>query len=426
LKGRIYAETGNFKLGKKMFDLVIKQEDTLKYLWDYSYAHDGMALLFYEQGKYKKSIEYGKKAISLAKKLNAPWDIQSAALILSKSYNELKQYDSAYNYLMLNKIYNDSIINKETRSHIEYVELKNSQIKNEQLIQEAERQKEKIAFKNKLMWVISIGAVVLLLLLILFLYKNHQKQILSKKLRFINTEILKNNKDLERLNTTKDLIFRVIAHDLMGPIGNVISFTDLMNKEYSNLGKEKTKEIIQKLNITIIQTYNLLDNLLHWAKVQMNESTTSIITFSPKKSTNRIVNSFESALKEKNIHLEVNIDDKIKLNTDEVSFQIIIRNLLANAIKFTNINGVINVSAKEQENNIEFIVKDNGVGIDEEKLSLLFNSRPSISSLGTKGEKGSGIGLVLCNEFIYKLGGKIWAESKIGEGSSFYFTIPKQ
>ncbi|PLX03953.1 MAG: hypothetical protein C0595_05100 [Marinilabiliales bacterium] len=423
LKGNIYTETGNYDLAKNMFDKIINQKDTTN-LWDYSFAHDGMAKLYYEKEDYKTSINYGKKALSLSKKLKTKWDIQSAALILSKSYKELDRYDSAYKYLMLNKIYNDSLINKEINSHIEYTELKNAQFKNDQLLQEKEIQQKKIEFKNQLMWLLGIGTIILLLLLILFLYKNHQKKVLSEKLKFINIQIRNNNKELLQLNTTKDLIFRVIAHDLMGPIGNVISFTDYINREYNSLSPEKTKEIIQKLNISIIQAYNLLDNLLHWAKVQMNESNTNVITFIPYKTVNRIVKTHESSMNEKNIGFTINVDEKMSINSDEVIFQILMRNLIANAIKFTNRGGEIHVSAKKFNDFVEFSVKDTGIGIEEKNLELLFDSKPSLSTRGTLGEKGSGIGLVLCKEFIGKLEGRIWAESKLGEGSSFYFTIP--
>lgn len=423
LKGNIYTETGNFDLAKKMFDKIINEKDTTN-LWDYSFAHDGMAKLFYERGNYKASIKYGKKALLLSKKLKTKWDIQSAALILSKSYKKIDRYDSAYKYLMLNKIYNDSLINKEINSHIEYTEQKNAQFKNEQLLQEKEIQQKKIEFKNQLMWLFGIGTTILLLLLILFLYKNHQKKVLSEKLKYINVQIRKNNKELSQLNTTKDLIFRVIAHDLMGPIGNVISFTDFINKEYNTLNPEKTKEIIQKLNVSIIQAYNLLDNLLHWAKVQMNESSTNIITFIPFKTVNRIIKTLESSMIEKNIRFTINIDEKMSITSDELIFQIVIRNLIANAIKFTNRGGDIKVSARKSNDFVEFTVKDTGIGIEKKNLDLLFDSKPSLSTKGTIGEKGSGIGLVLCKEFISKLNGEIWAESKLGEGSSFFFTIP--
>lgn len=423
LKGNIYTATGNYDLAKNMFDKIINQKDTTN-LWDYSFAHDGMAKLFYEKGNYLKSIKYGKIAFNLSKKLETKWDIQSAALILSKSYKKLDRYDSAYKYLLLNKLYNDSLINKEIKSHIEYTELKNAQFKNEQLLKDKEIQQRKIDFKNQLMWFLGIGTIILLLLLILFLYKNHQKKVLSEKLKFINVQIRKNNKELSQLNTTKDLIFRVIAHDLMGPIGNVISFTDFINKEYDFLSPEKTKEIIQKLNVSIIHAYNLLDNLLHWAKVQMNESSTNMLTFRPFKTINRIIKTLESSMKEKNIGFNINMDEKLTIKSDEVIFQIVIRNLIANAIKFTNKGGEISVISTKHNDYIEICVKDTGIGIDEKNLELLLNSKPSISTIGTTGERGSGLGLVLCKEFIERLDGKIWAESKIGEGSSFFFTIP--
>jgi len=423
LKGNIYTETGNYDLAKEMFDKIINEKDTTN-LWDYSFAHDGMAKLYYEKGDYKTSIKYGKKALLLSKKLKTNWDIQSAALILSRSYKKLDRYDSAYKYLMLNKIYNDSLINKEINSHIEYTEQKNAQFKNDQLLREKEIQQKKIEFKNQLMWLFGIGTIILLLLLILFLYKNHQKKVLSEKLKFINVQIRKNNKELSQLNTTKDLIFRVIAHDLMGPIGNVISFTDFINKEYNSLSPEKTKEIIQKLNISIIQAYNLLDNLLHWAKVQMNESSTNILSFIPLKTVNRIIKTLESSMIEKNIRFTINIDEKMSITSDELIFQIVIRNLIANAIKFTNRGGEIIVSASKSNDFAEFSVKDTGIGIEKKNLELLFDSKPSLSTRGTIGEKGSGIGLVLCKEFIAKLNGNIWAESKLGKGSTFYFTIP--
>jgi len=423
LNGRIYTKMRLFTNAEEMF-LKIINSPNFDNTWEISYAHSGLASLYQAQYFYNKSIKHGKIAFELAKKIDAKWDIQSSAEILSISFSENNQFDSAYKYLHISKIYSDSIFNKEKINHINYINLKNSEYQNEKLQKDKLIQQQQLDNKNILIIIFIIGLVILFFLLIIIIINNKQKRNLNQQLLHQNKEIDLKNKELEKLNSTKDLMFRIIAHDLLGPLSTVISFTDLILKHKSKMNQQEILEIMQKFNVSTNQAYNLLENLLDWAKTQMGEISIypkNIVIYDLVKMVTAI---YETVFKSKELSFTIEIDKQIEVFADKNMISTIIRNLISNAIKFTPKGGSISIKTKEKSDEIEFIISDTGVGIDKDDIIKLFDLNPSYTTLGTSGEKGSGIGLMLCRGFVEKANGKIWAISKPGEGAQFHFTLP--
>lgn len=229
---------------------------------------------------------------------------------------------------------------------------------------------------------------------------------------------------LKITNATKDKLFSVIAHDLRLPFNGILGFLELLlDKEagYSDPEKENFIKIIADSSRT---TLSLLENLLEWSKIQSGNTGFNPVLHKLGDIVNNVLEQTEINANHKNIQLVSEISEKITVLADSGMLKSILRNLIVNAIKYTNQGGTISVSARQDKKNTTVSVKDNGIGIENEILGKLFDVTEKISTIGTKNEKGSGLGLVLCKEFVVKHGGDIWAESQKGQGSTFIFTLP--
>ena len=239
-------------------------------------------------------------------------------------------------------------------------------------------------------------------------------------------KLIQLNHQLKEINATKDKLFSIIAHDLKSPFNSILGFSELLSQNLHSYGIEKTEKFVEQINSTAKSTLTLLENLLNWAKTQTGQ-----IDFQPENLRlesiiQEIVVVLNSSAKIKNITLNYFQTDDFVTYADRNMLQTILRNLISNAIKFTNSGGKVDIYAISDKNQIEITISDNGVGISEETRSKLFKINGSISTKGTANEKGSGLGLILCKEFVEKQGGKIWVESELGKGSEFKFTLPKK
>lgn len=238
------------------------------------------------------------------------------------------------------------------------------------------------------------------------------------------TEGKKTENSLKELIATKDKLFSIIAHDLRSPFNSIIGFSELLLEDSNNILLEDSEQYIKIINSAAKNTLILLDNLLNWAKSQTGQ-----LSFNPEKVlfsevVQEIITLSKSIAKSKNISLEYSSTDHLEVFVDVNMLNTVLRNLISNAIKFTNFGGHIKVSAALKQNQVEITISDNGIGINKEKCAELFSITSNTTTLGTANENGSGLGLVLCKEFIQKNNGDIWVESEENKGSNFIFTLP--
>jgi len=247
---------------------------------------------------------------------------------------------------------------------------------------------------------------------------------------FILQIMLKSNKikeseiQLRELNATKDKLFSIIAHDLRSPFNGILGFSELLIENVNEFETAETEKYLGIINSSAKNTLVLLDNLLDWAKTQTGQ-----INFNPEKLIlssiiHEVIETSNSMAKIKGISLNYIKSDKIEAFADENMLKIVLRNLISNAIKFTKVGGKIRVYAISKQGRVEITISDNGVGMNDETQNSLFSLETNETTMGTANEKGSGLGLVLCKEFVEKLGGNIWVESEEGKGSNFKFTLP--
>lgn len=230
---------------------------------------------------------------------------------------------------------------------------------------------------------------------------------------------------LKELNDTKDKFFSIIAHDLKSPMNSLIGFMDLLANEYFGFTDEQRLEFINLLNISAQNTYKLLENLLEWASLQRGQISIHKELINLKTIVNDCFESYTTMAIEKNIELRNNVAENIIINVDNHSIKLVLRNLVNNALKFTPLGGSVSISASFTEKMVEVSVQDTGVGIEKTKIDKLFRIEESVSTMGTKGEKGTGLGLILCKELILKNQGEIYVQSQLGKGTTFKISLPK-
>lgn len=254
-------------------------------------------------------------------------------------------------------------------------------------------------------------------------WESYHQLLISYKER--EEEIRKKNEELREINESKDEFFSIIAHDLRSPFQGLLGVSKILTEEFESLSQEEVKYFIFTLNDALQNQYKFLDDLLSWSRIQSNR-----MVFNPQKlnlslQLEDIIMLLYHNIKNKKISIHNKVDANLLIYADENMLALLLRNLISNAIKFTPGGGLIEIYALNRQTDILIDVNDNGVGISEENIKKLFRIDKQFTTTGTNQEKGNGLGLVLCREIIEKHGGKIWAESSPGKGSSFKFILPK-
>jgi Signal transduction histidine kinase len=263
----------------------------------------------------------------------------------------------------------------------------------------------------------------IIIILIISIFRLRVRQLKKQKILLEKSVAIK-TAELAELNASKDKFFSIIAHDLKNPFNIIIGFSDMM-KESIRLNDPATfYEYTVMINTSAIQTLRLLENLLEWANSQRGK-----LSFTPVPvNLNELVKDEFIMVDEmaigKNIKLKSYVNDSLTIVADKNMIRTILRNLITNSVKFTYKNGQVTVNAVNYNNHIEIAVSDTGIGMSKETISKLFRIDANLSTRGTEDEKGTGLGLFLCKEFVEKHDGKIWVESEEGKGSTFKFLLP--
>ena len=230
--------------------------------------------------------------------------------------------------------------------------------------------------------------------------------------------------ELRELNATKDKFFSIIAHDLKNPFNTMMGFTELLLDNLEDYDQDKLREFIGILSETSKQSYALLENLLEWSRSQTGRIQIAPENVDLHELVKENVNLLQNHASKKKIKLVNDVAHHFNVYADANMVRTVIRNLISNAIKYTREEGSITASATETKGMVEVSITDTGIGIKPENLKKLFRIDANYSTKGTADEGGTGLGLILCKEFINKNKGEIWVESEFGKGSVFKFTLP--
>jgi signal transduction histidine kinase len=233
------------------------------------------------------------------------------------------------------------------------------------------------------------------------------------------------NEILLATNAEKDKFFSILAHDLRGPMSAFVSITELLSEDIEFMSQDEIKELILSMKSDSVNLYRLLENLLEWSRLKRGA-----IEFNPEKLNlkNSIISGIgvvSASSHKKGIIIDISVADELLAFADKHMFETVIRNLVSNAVKFTHSGGRVDISANlSQDHNIEVKITDTGIGMEPEMIRKLFLINEKTSRKGTEGEPSSGLGLLLCKEFVERHGCRIWLTSEPGNGTTFFFTVP--
>jgi PAS domain S-box-containing protein len=235
----------------------------------------------------------------------------------------------------------------------------------------------------------------------------------------------KYTEELKLLNASKDKFFSIISHDLRSPFNALLGITEYMTQNYKDMNEEEIRQSISNIYRSSQKLYNLILNLLEWSRIHTGRFEVEKSVINLRQLGSEILNLYSESASNKRIELSNNINEEILIFADKYMIDTIVRNFVSNAVKFTNPGGKIFINAAINGNNAELFVTDNGIGISSENQKNLFRIDEQYRRSGTANEKGTGLGLILCKEFIELNGGVIWLESAEGKGSRFSFTVPR-
>ncbi|MBT3208168.1 MAG: tetratricopeptide repeat-containing sensor histidine kinase [Bacteroidetes bacterium] len=448
--GIVYIELDSFERSLHYFlnSLKLKREFKNKYSIANTLSNIGKNYICLNEPKLAK--KYLDESLELAEEVKALQYVEENFLHFAILAASKQNMDEAYLYLDKYKELKDSSFIENTSSKIAKIESKHEKEKRikeiEILKREAEIERVKV-YRQKM----AIYGFFFVSLLIAFFSFVLMKQLKNRKkaynllniqkneieeknseLKFRQTQIVSQNSEISsqrlkyiELNATKDKFFSIIAHDLKSPFNSIIGFSELLATEIDQYDMDELKRMATFIHQSSRETYNLLSNLLEWSRTQ-----TDNIAYRPKNfEINKILEDVLLLLSQNATEKEINIISKIykpiSVFADKNMIETVLRNLLSNAIKFTNIKGQIEIQIYEMNDFVEVQITDNGIGIKASNIDRLFRIDESFSTRGTKKEEGTGLGLIICKEFIEKNEGKIWVKSVEGEGSTFYFMIKK-
>ena len=246
------------------------------------------------------------------------------------------------------------------------------------------------------------------------------------ELRSLHKELKEKNEQLQQANAAKDKFFSIISHDLRSPFNTLHGFTQLLSERFDSYSEEERRAYVTRIHHSTERLRDLLENLLTWSRLQRNAMSYEPELLDLWELVDDNFALFHSKAEEKQIALKNVVQEDLQVYADANMTDTILRNLLSNALKFTEAEGEITISASLRKQSVEITVADSGQGIAAEELSQLFRTDVQYTRPGTAGEQGTGLGLNLCKELVEKNGGEIWVESSVGEGTTFVFTLPRQ
>ncbi|MBX2906358.1 MAG: tetratricopeptide repeat-containing sensor histidine kinase [Taibaiella sp.] len=451
--GVVYGKKGNFEEARKYFEMALAGSEGPGTIDVRLLTLNNLGLVYENLGQYDKALPYLDEAIKLAQDKNLPENfarlsVTRASIVshtnpaaalptllaaldtvkrlglrnleadiydnLGDTYYRLGKYKESVEAVSKLRRLEDSLMNVEKSHELMNMqaayELEKSQTK---LAQAEEQGRSSRLVRNIILSVAGALALMLVLLTIVF-----------RKSRQLNITLKKREEELSRLNATKDRLFSIIGHDLKGPMAHIPPVLQLLNDP--TISEEERTYMIETLEAHSRASIETLDKLLFWGKNQVTGARVNLSDFSVGEFLRNNTELAKAAADAKNIKVENNIPNDIRVRADASHFDFIIRNLLSNAVKFTNSGGQVKMMCDtgKETGFVTFAISDTGIGISDEKLKSLFQPFAG-SSRGTADEKGTGIGLMLCKEFVEDNGGKIWAETRQGAGTTFYFTMPK-
>jgi signal transduction histidine kinase len=458
--GNAYEADNQLDKAREYYDGAFKLSQQSKSGTGIIAAYTNLASISLKQKLFNQAMDYCNKVLAIKNRSDnfSPRDLASIYAIQGKTYYNLKQYDKArqlltqstalatnlgnaenlsqnyYNLYLLDSIkgdyrsalknysqytrLDDSLINVNKNQLLALYQIKfdsQKRIAENQRLRIEEEKSEAIISQQHTNQIVLIIGLIIILVGAVYLYRVNNQ--VKDKSKIINEQ----NLILENNNLVKDKLFSVISHDLRSPITQVVGLLNLW--EAGEMNHEEMSVLTPAVKSSIMQTLELLDNLLIWSKNQLQGFNFNPLVFDLRELADENVQGLQSLIQKKEIVIENAIEPGTLVYADMEMIKIVLRNLISNAIKFTPDQGVIRINSTVNDGQTVICVEDNGIGIKEKDQSKIF-SFTSHTTLGTANEKGTGIGLKICRDFIELNKGRIWMESKENSGSKFFVSLP--
>ncbi len=384
--------------------------------------------LYYQQKNPKRAIANLQLGLEAAQESQNQEAIRKSYEYLGQCYSSLADYRKALEYKDLFLAIHDfiqheksehQILEMQSRYTLTKQETQIDKLESDRLRREKELQTQK-KIQNFLFVIIGLGVIVSLLGV--YLYQVKRKSNIA--LKAAHNEVKEKNLALSNLNATKDKFFSIISHDLKGPLNSLTSFSGLLINHLDSLSKEEIQMLAKDLDKSLKNLFVLLENLLEWSRSQTGNIEFKPVAFDLGAVLQQNKELLNTQAQNKKITILSEANGEVVVHAHQQSVNTVVRNLISNAIKFTPEGGVIALALQQNNNEVLVSISDTGVGMSAEVMDKLFRIDTKHSTQGTANEKGTGLGLILCKEFIEKNGGRIWVKSEVGKGSVFSFTLP--
>ncbi len=424
-----------------------------------------LGLLHMQAKELPQARNYFNRSLAISNDVGLKKLVSDNYAAMADLWARMGEYEQAFSFQKLFITTKDSIYNEDSRRRTIELQLMYDREKKESEI-ELQQKTEQINFlssqKDRLLKNFLIAGVILILITLFLLYNrfliaknanillekqkdeisqsneklvslNHnlleqkkKSEELNHQLQLSNHKLKESERHLIEINSTKDKFFSIISHDLRNPFAAIVSFSRILKRDMENLTTGELQDLALELDKSVLKINNLLENLLQWSRTQ-----TGKIRYEPEyiaihEIVKENLNLFKNNAKEKKITLIDLVDDNTPVWADRNMTDTVIRNLLSNALKYTDEGGRIEIRSEIKEHNVYISIEDNGVGMSEESKKKIFRIDTLHSTYGTMDEKGSGLGLLLCKEFVEKQGGIITFESELDKGTVFTFTLPPE
>lgn len=425
---KVYTRKGNYEQALFFYDSTSNIHKNTGNKFGIAEVELGRGDVYLRQKKYNEALEFTNEALALAtsKETNARVLEIACYKQLSVLWEMKGDYKKALSYVRQHTALNDSLYSNEIQEKLlrDQISLETALLDDKILAlklkdEDQETQLKRSEFiRNILVVVVALSAI---LLVTVYRSGQRRKQINVLLLQH-QEEMQRRSAQLEQLNEVKDKFFSIISHDLRSPINALAGLMDLLDK--GAVAPDELPTAIKELKIRFNHTRTLMNNLLDWTVLQMDKMHMQ----AGKVYLRQIVDEnieLMGSIQNKQVNLINRMPESLVGYADSNTINLVIRNLVTNAMKFTNDGGEIIIMGEDKGNEIVVSVSDNGVGMNAETQAKLFNEITPYSTRGTANEKGTGLGLILCKEFVEKNGGRIWVESSEGRGSTFWFTLPK-
>ena len=422
-----HGHLGDYQKSLEYFDRALEKYDQLNNKSGIAETMLGKSVVKMKSGKFKESYQLIDSALTFAKDKTNNELIIKAYEELSNLYERQGDYQQSLKYYKMFKSMESSVFSEKQKEQFAQIQIKyetaNKDMEIALLNQKEEQQKTQLKneefFRNILVVILAFTAVLLITL-----YRSSvRRKRINDLLVAHQREMEDQSRELAGLLEMKDKFFSIVSHDVRSPIHALVGLLEMLDE--GDLTQDELKTMTRTLKVRLNNTRKLLDNLLDWALVQMNEITIQEEPIELRGLAEDNL-SFFREINDKGIQFINQIDSELRILADKNMLDLVIRNLVANSIKFTRDGGYVEIFATEKDEDTVIVsIRDNGIGMNEEQKLQLFSTTTLYTTKGTANEKGTGLGLKLCKEFVERMGGAIWVESNEGEGSIFSFTLKK-